>query len=47
MNDSVWNIEHCCEEIKKVVKATGFVDVDGHFPVNIGYYQPKLTARKI
>lgn len=35
------------EEINKVLKATGFIDVEWHFPVKTGYYQPILTARKI
>lgn len=34
------------QELNTVLKATGFVDVEWHFPSQTGYYQPILTARK-
>ena len=35
------------QEINTVLEATGFVDVEWHFPSQTGYYQPILTARKV
>lgn len=35
------------EEINKVLRMIGFVNIEWHFPENTGYYQPILTARKV
>ncbi|MFJ7666371.1 class I SAM-dependent DNA methyltransferase [Lysinibacillus sp. NPDC097195] len=35
------------EELNKIMQATGFVNVEWHFPSQTGYYQPILTARKV
>lgn len=35
------------EEMNNVLRATGFMDVEWHFPADTGYYQPMVTARKL
>lgn len=35
------------EDINNVLSATGFKDVEWHFPADKGYYQPMVTARKL
>ncbi|MFE8698756.1 class I SAM-dependent DNA methyltransferase [Cytobacillus sp. FJAT-53684] len=35
------------EEINKVLSSIGFTDIEWHLPVDTGYYQPIMTARKI